>query len=63
MRPSVAGPTGTLIGAPGPCHIHAAAQAVGGVHGHAAHPVVAQVLLHFQDQTGRHRAGPISSAL
>ena len=34
-------------------HLVAALQAVGGVHRHRAHPVVAEVLLHLADQLGR----------
>ena len=38
-------------------HFHAAGEAVGGVHGHRAHLVVAQVLLHFGDQVDPARRG------
>ena len=44
-RPRVAWPTGTVMGCPGVDRFGAAAQAVGGAHSQAAHPVVAQVLL------------------
>ena len=49
-RPSVAWPTGTVMGCAGVDDLHAAGEAVGGVHGHGAHLVVAQVLLHLGDQ-------------
>ena len=39
-----------MIGLAGVDHLHAPGQAVGGVHGHRAHLVVAQVLLHLGDQ-------------
>ena len=45
MRPSVASPTGTVIGAAGVDHLDAARQPVGRVHRHRAHAVVAEVLL------------------
>ena len=32
--------------------VHAALQALGGAHGHGAHPVVAQMLLHLERQLG-----------
>ena len=49
-RPSVAGPTGTLIGVPVSLAARAAREAVGSGHGDGAHPVVAQVLLDLDDQ-------------
>ena len=50
MRPSVAGPTGTLIGAPVFDDLHAAAQAVGRAERDRAHDAVAELLLHFERQ-------------
>ena len=50
MRPSVALPTGTVIGAPVLPTIEAAAQAVGRTQRDGAHHAVAQLLLHFQRQ-------------
>ena len=50
MRPSVSGPTGTVIGAAGVHHFLAAHHAVGAVHGDAAHGALAQFLRHFQHQ-------------
>ena len=47
-RPSVAGPTGTEIGAPVLRHLHAAAQAVGGAHRDRAHDAVAELLLDLE---------------
>ena len=48
-RPSVASPTGTVIGAPVSMDLGAAREAVGGVHGDGADLVVAEVLLHLAD--------------
>jgi hypothetical protein len=57
MRPSVAGPTGTVIGCR--CrHRLAAGQALGGVHGDGAHGVLAQVLGDFEHQA-EGLAGPL----
>ena len=53
IRPSVAGPTGTVIGRAGVDHLLAADQALGGVHGDGAHGVLAQVLGDFQHQAER----------
>ena len=53
MRPSVASPTGTLIGAPVSITSTPRADAVGRVHRDGAHAVVAQVLLDFGDQLDR----------
>ena len=50
IRPSVAFPTGTVIGAPVSITSVAARQAVGGVHRHRPHPVVAEMLLDLADQ-------------
>ena len=50
MRPSVALPTGTLIGLPVRFHGEAALQAFGGAHGDGAHHAVAELLLHFERQ-------------
>ena len=50
MRPSVAVPTGTEIGAPVLLHLHAAAQAVGRAERDGAHDAVAELLLHFERQ-------------
>ena len=50
IRPSVARPTGTEIGAPGVDHLDAAGEAVGRVHRDRADAVVAEVLLHLADQ-------------
>ena len=50
MRPSVSGPTGTVIGAPVSIDFLAAHHAVGAVHGDAAHRALAQFLRHFQHQ-------------
>ena len=49
-RPSVAGPTGTLIGGARVDGVGAARQAVRRVHGDCAHAVIAQMLLHFGDE-------------
>jgi hypothetical protein len=49
MRPSVALPTGTVMGA-GVADHHAAAQAVGRAQRNGAHDAVAELLLHFQRQ-------------
>ena len=49
-RPSVASPTGTEIGAARVDDVHAAREPVGRVHGHGAHAVVAEMLLHLRDQ-------------
>ena len=49
-RPSVGSPTGTAIGAPVSVAVGAAAQAVGACPSPGAHPVVAEVLLHFGDE-------------
>jgi hypothetical protein len=60
MRPSVSGPTGTVIGSAGVDDLLAAHQAVGGVHGDGAHHALAQVLRHLEHQAlavvGRFRA-------
>ena len=48
MRPSVALPTGTLIGLPVAFHREAALQAFRGAHGDGAHDAVAELLLHFE---------------
>ena len=50
MRPSVAVPTGTVIGRAGVDDLGAARQAVGRVHGDRADAVVAEVLLHLADE-------------
>ena len=50
MRPRVALPTGTVIGAPVFVTIHATAQAVGRTQGNRAYHAVAQLLLNFQRQ-------------
>ena len=50
MRPSVSGPTGTVIGAPVSVTWLAAHQAVGRVHGDGAHGVLAEMLRHFEHQ-------------
>ena len=50
MRPSVSGPTGTVIGAAGVDHFLAAHHAVGAVHGDAADGALAQFLRDFQHQ-------------
>ncbi len=50
MRPSVASPTGTVIGPPVSITSAAALEAVRRVHRHRAHPVVAEVLLHLADE-------------
>ena len=50
MRPSVASPTGTVIGPAGVHDLGAARQAVGRVHRDCAEPVVAEVLLHLADE-------------
>ena len=55
IRPSVASPTGTMIGEPVSIGLDPARQAVGRRHRHAAHAAVAQILLHFQNQ-GSHSA-------
>jgi hypothetical protein len=52
MRPIVASPTGTEIGAFGVVDLHAAAQAVGRSHGDRTHDPVAQLLLYFEHQVG-----------
>ena len=56
MRPSVRSPTGTEIGAAGVGDRGAAGEAVRGVEGHGAHPVVTQVLLHLGHQRRAVRA-------
>ena len=53
MRPSVASPTGTVIGAPVSITSSAPREPVGGVHRHRAHAVVAEVLL---DLAHEHRS-------
>ena len=50
IRPSVASPTGTVIGAPVSITSSAAGEAVGGVHRDRAHAVVAEVLLDLADE-------------
>ena len=50
IRPSVASPTGTVIGAPVSITSSAARQAVGRVHRDGAHAVVAEVLLDLADE-------------
>ena len=50
MRPSVSGPTGTVIGAPVSIDLLAADEAVGRVHGDGAHRVLAQMLRHLEHQ-------------
>ena len=50
MRPSVSGPTGTVIGVAGIGDLQAADQAVGRVHGDGAHRVLAQMLRHLEHQ-------------
>ena len=52
-RPSVAGPTGTEIGAPVSIDRHAALHAVGRLHRDRAHAVLAEVLLDFGDDVDR----------
>ncbi len=47
MRPSVASPTGTVIGAPVSIDLETAGEPVGRVHRDRAHAVVAEVLLHL----------------
>ena len=59
MRPSVAGPTGTVIGRAGVGHRLAAGQALGGVHGDGAHGVLTQVLGDFEHQAGVPSAGRV----
>ena len=49
-RPSVASPTGTVIGRAGVARGDAAREAVGRSHRDRAHPVVAEVLLHLADE-------------
>ena len=56
-RPSVASPTGTVIGSPVSIDVDAAGEAVGRVHRDRAHAVVAEMLLHLRDQVD---AGPPS---
>ena len=56
MRPSAASPTGTVIAAAGVGHLHAAGDAVGRAHGHRAHLVLADVLLHLGGEADRHGA-------
>ena len=53
MRPSVASPTGTVIGAAGVDDLGAAGEAVGRVHRDRAHAVVAEVLLDLADERAR----------
>ena len=48
-RPSVSSPTGTSIGPAEVDGLHAPGQAVGGMHGHAADLVLAEVLLDLDD--------------
>ena len=48
MRPSVAWPTGTVIGRARGFDRQAALQAFGGAHGDRAHDAVAELLLHFE---------------
>ncbi len=48
MRPSVALPTGTLIGRAGGLDFEPATQAFRGAHRDGAHHAVAQLLLHFE---------------
>ena len=50
MRPSVASPTGTVIGAPVSITSQAARETVGRVHRDRAHAVVAEVLLDLADE-------------
>ena len=50
MRPSVASPTGTVIGRARVDHLGAAREAVGRVHRDRAHAVVAEVLLDLADE-------------
>ncbi len=50
MRPRVSAPTGMMIGSPVSMHLHAAHQAVGGVHGDGAHGVLAEVLRDLEHQ-------------
>ena len=50
MRPSMPGPTGTEIGAPVSIDLLAAHQALGRVHGDAAHGVLAEMLGDFEHQ-------------
>ena len=58
MRPRVAGPTGTVIGPPVSVTAWRAGQALGGVHGDAAHRVLAEVLGDLQ-----HEAEGLAGAL
>ena len=48
MRPRVALPTGTEIGAPVACHRQPALQTFRGAHGDGANDAVAELLLHFE---------------
>jgi hypothetical protein len=53
IRPSVARPTGTVIGCAGVDRLHAADHAVGRLHGDAAHLVLAEVLGDLGDDVDR----------
>jgi hypothetical protein len=57
MRPSVPVPTGHRDRGTGGLDRHAAAQAVGGTEGDGAHDAVAELLLHFEGQSGFGVAG------
>ena len=50
MRPSVPSPTGTMIGPPVLRDLRAAHETVGRTHREAAHLVVAEFVLHFEDR-------------
>ena len=50
IRPSVSGPTGTVIGRAGIDHLGAAREAVGRVHRDGADTFVAEMLLDLADQ-------------
>ena len=52
-RPSVCGPTGTVIGPPVSMRLHAALHAVGRLHRDGAHAVLAEVLLDLDDDVDR----------
>ena len=52
-RPSVAGPTGIVIGDAGVDRFHAALHAVGRLHRDRSHAVLAQVLLDLDDDVDR----------
>ena len=59
MRPSVDVADRHGDRAAGVDDLHAAREAVGGVHGDRAHAVVAEVLLHLADEVGARAAGEL----